>query len=195
HSYLALTSSSLHKRPDSYNVISLAGQHIFSQKHKLLSSLICHFKPKRDDIRGIEKWGQSLWKESDLGCRRLSNGHVLFTFPSEASTQRALHLDLPTFKGATLSLALWSNLLGAFKKHMIWLRVSNIPLNAPPSCLLATSMDILSQRIGSCEFLPMDSIQLLIEVLDSQSIPSKTLAPHRRGLLCLHFLGGSLSSF
>ncbi|ERN10875.1 hypothetical protein AMTR_s00167p00027460, partial [Amborella trichopoda] len=114
--------------------------------HKNLASFLAgRFFPRRDDIQGIECWGQDFWKESNLGCRKLFDSSIPFSFPSESTTQRALQSTTPRFKGASLSLIAWSPDLSASKKHHIWAIFSHIPLHL----WHPTTFNALGDRLGA----------------------------------------------
>ncbi|ERN16162.1 hypothetical protein AMTR_s00030p00227080 [Amborella trichopoda] len=96
---------------------------------RLFSALVGNFHPRRDDVHGLEKWGQSFWQEAELACIHLSKGRILFNLPSPTGANMALYSQPPS-KGAALSLASWSPSLDVCVPQKFWLRIDHIPLHA-----------------------------------------------------------------
>ncbi|KAL4187583.1 hypothetical protein AMTRI_Chr09g39730 [Amborella trichopoda] len=134
----------------------------YTLKAKLYSALVGFFYPHRNDDRGIERWGRKVWEEPDLCCRKLTNGRVLFFFPSTQRVISASNIAFPVFCGATLSLSPWSQELVSFKAQRVWLRTFDIPLHAwtPETfrSILGACGSLVSIHWKLVEFPPMGSI-------------------------------------
>ncbi|ERN06460.1 hypothetical protein AMTR_s00016p00260030 [Amborella trichopoda] len=64
------------------NFLPVRGIPQFESSLCLDSTLVSSFHPRQDNIRGVERWGQTLWQDN-LACRRLSKGCYLLTFSSD----------------------------------------------------------------------------------------------------------------
>ncbi|ERN15814.1 hypothetical protein AMTR_s00039p00149410 [Amborella trichopoda] len=89
-------------------VIPVEGSHSASLEQVLQLSLVGHFYPKRNDVKGIQRRVSEAWNAPDLSCRNLSSDDILFSFPSEASLLKALGDQDCRFEGVALILCRWT---------------------------------------------------------------------------------------